>query len=107
MSEIFHTEDEIYKAVSTFYKNNRLDKNIFIGRLISIKNIIVSKETMNSVVGWIFALEEIEPDFDDSDVKNIKKSIREELKSILGLLDIKVSRNQLTDLRKVNNINDI
>ena len=106
MSTIFRTRDEIYKAVSTFYKNDRLDKDSFIARLISINNIITKKETMTSVVSWIFVIEEIEFCENDEDAKLIKKSIRENLKKILLMLDIKVSRNQLTDLRKVDTVNE-
>ncbi|EME5440438.1 hypothetical protein VY345_002700 [Enterococcus faecalis] len=103
MVEINRTNDEIYKAVSSFYKNKRLSKDAFIRRLKYIRSILDGDETVGEIVGWIFTLEEIEfyATSSDDEVNAAKRKIREEIKGILELLDIKVSRNQLIDEKDV------
>lgn len=104
MSEITRTNDEIYKSVSSFYKNKRLSKDKFIRRLKYTRSIIDGDETISEVVGWIFTFEEIEfyPVANDDEIRQVKKAIREDIKGILELLDIKVTRNKLTDNKSAN-----
>ncbi len=94
MNESSRKKDEIYKAVSNFYKNKRLDKWKFIKRLKLIHEIIDGEHTMNSAVNWIYTTEEIEfcNDFTNDEVKRVKKAIRDELQEILLSLDFKASK---------------
>lgn len=107
MSEITRTNDEIYKSVSSFYKNKRLSKDKFIRRLKYTRSIIDGDKTISEVVGWIFTFEEIEfyPVANDDEIRQVKKAIREDIKGILELLDIKVTRNKLTDNKSANTWN--
>lgn len=103
MSEIIRTNDEIYKAVSSFYKNKGLDRHEFIKRLKMIRSLIDGDDKMTEAVDWLFVTEEIEfcNGFTDSEIRDVKKSIREEVKGVLSLLNIKTSRNQLIDEMEV------
>lgn len=99
MVKINRTNDDIYKSVSSFYKNKKLSKDSFIRRLKCIRSILDGHETVGEIVGWIFTFEEIEfySTSSDEEVNAVKRKIREEIKGILKLLDIKVLRNQLID----------
>ena len=99
MAQIIRTNDEIYKAVSKFYTNKRLDKHEFIKRLKMIRSLIDGDETMYKAIDWIYITEEIELHATSSneEIHQVKRDIREEIKGILDLLNIKASRNQLTD----------
>ena len=104
MSEIVRTDDDIYKAVSGFYKSNRISKGKFINRLKNIRLIIDGDETLSEVVDWVFVQEEIEfySTSSDAEVNKVKKTIREDFKGILSLLNIKTSRNKLIDEKEVD-----
>lgn len=60
LTSIYRTKDEIYKAVSQYYKGNRIEKWNFIKRLKAITAILEGEETISENVGWVWATEEIE-----------------------------------------------
>ncbi len=103
MSDIVRTNDDIYKAVSSFYRGKGLDRHEFIKRLKLIRSLIDGDETMNGAVDWLFVTEEIEfhSTASDEEIRKVKKTIREEIKSVLSLLNIKVSRNTLSEEKEV------
>lgn len=102
MAKIIRTRDEVFKAVSKYYKNDRIEKGAFIKRLKAIAEILEGEETVSENVDWIYVTEEIEffSTATTDEVKAVKKAIREEIEGILALLDIKTSRNSLIDLRE-------
>lgn len=102
MEEWIRTRDEIYKIVSSYYKNKGLEKSEFSRRLKAVNDVLVKEMSLKESLDWWITGEiEFYWDWTQAEISKLRRRYRKELKGILESLDFKVYRNEITDLRKV------
>lgn len=93
-----YTDEEIYEAVSTFYKGKGLDKGEFSNRLHSIKLIIKKGYLMSEAIDFL-SVREHWWECGKEQLATTKARTRGQIKSILKKLNLAITKHGLKELR--------
>lgn len=97
MSEVVRTE-EVYNAVSIYYKNKDLAPDKFSNRLFVIKSIVFRNYSMRDCIDFLDRREHWW-ECDREYRAEIKSQTRNQIKSILKKIDLQLNRDGLKDLK--------
>ena len=92
-----YSEQEIYKFVSSFYKNKELGADEFSNRLYAIKCIVLKGYLMRDAIDFL-DMREHWWEFDSKYRTNVKAVTRRELKLILKTMNLDLTKEGLKEL---------